>query len=391
MQNSKIVSHIFHYLFLGMLVSSIAKAQSGDDLQCTILYDYQKMRLKDSRWGKVALFQRGMSQKLQEFGLDSITADGAFGQKSKSALKQLLAKPGWNDLNYLPEQPLFGTIHTALWTRMLPTIPPPTVAERAFALVLAHEGTDYDRVEWNYGTSDDKSALTWGPFGATIGWGNEVRFILQRIQQQHPDTLKTIFGAEYPAVSRLLAEDAANGYRIMQEIYNQAERRQAFKVRLQALGATALAQQAYDWAALKSDFWLKPNFRKLYTLIPHADSLATEIDYAFFLDLSAHASISGKRVQRAQVVLDSLTTAWQRPLSPAERRRAIANVFAQFVHPNWRADRMGRNVVFYIDGIPEADLTTAEKTSWQARTQRRASQFGLFDQRRYYPDFLKAQ
>jgi hypothetical protein len=374
---------------MGTIVTSIANAQPGDDSKFTILYDYQKMRLKDSRWGKIALFQRGMSQKLQKYGLDTVKADGAFGQKSKLALKQLLAKSEWDALNFPPEHPLFGTIHPALWARVLPTTPFPTVAERAFALVLAHEGTDYDRVEWNFGTSDDKSALTWGPFGATIGWGNEVRLILRRIQQQRPDTLKSIFGAEYPVVSRLLAEDAANGYNIMQAIYDQPERRLTFKRKLQTLGATAIGQQAYDWVALSSDFWLKPNFRKLYALIPNADSLATEIDYAFFLDLGAHASISGKRIQRAQVVLDSLTTALQRTLSPAERRRAIANVFVQFVHPNWRADRMGRNVVFYIDGIPEAELTTTEKTSWQTRTNRRASQFGLVDQRRYYPDFLK--
>jgi hypothetical protein len=55
----------------------------------------------------------------------------------------------------------------------------------------------------------------------------------------------------------------------------------------------------------------------------------------------------------------------------------------------WKKGRMGRNVVFYIDGIGQENLTEAEDDAWQKRTGRRASDYGLSDIRKFYPNFLR--
>ena len=137
-----------------------------------------------------------------------------------------------------------------------------------------------------------------------------------------------------------------------------------------------------------SEGWLKPNLRRLYQLIPNAPSEATEIDYAIFLDLGAHASISQDRVMGAKAAIGAEKAKIGRPLLPAERRRAIGQYFSEQVMRKWKKDRMGRNVVFYFEGIGKDNLTDEEKDAWQQRTGRRASDYGLSDDRKFYPDFL---
>ena len=171
-----------------------------------------------------------------------------------------------------------------------------------------HEGTDYDRVEWNYGTADDASALTWGPFGAAVGWGNEIRSIMKRIQEKNPDFLVDLFGDEFQTVSRLMAQSSDEGYNLLKPVYADERRKKVFKQKLQELGVHESGRAAYDWYAFDSDEWLKPNLRRLYQLIPDAPSEATEIDYAFFLDLGTHASVSQARITGAMAAIEAENT-----------------------------------------------------------------------------------
>ena len=163
---------------------------------------------------------------------------------------------------------------------------------------------------------------------------------------------------------------------------------QFWKEKLQALGALESGREAYDWYAFHSDQWLKPNLRRLCQLIPDAPSEATEIDYAFFLDLGPHASITQGRVTGARASIEVEKAKIGRPLSPTERRQVIGQYFAEQVMRKWKKDRMGRNVVFYVDGIGKNDLTDEEIDAWQKRSGRRASDYGLSDNRKFYPDFL---
>ncbi|RQW07759.1 hypothetical protein EH222_06615 [candidate division KSB1 bacterium] len=298
---------------------------------------------------------------------------------------ELLSCPGYDEF---ANHPLLGAVHSQLWQKVVPTSPTPSVHQRAFALLLSHEGTDYDRVEWNYGTDDDKSALTWGPYGATVGWGNEVRGILRMVHDDDAGLLRDIFSADFVIVENLIHSEPEDGYQLLKAIYENNETRQSWKKKLQDLGQTAEGRTFYELYAFQTDEWLVPNFRKLYRLIPDAALNATEIDYAFFLDIGAHTSVGSDRIADAQSALDSEEEALERPLASFERRRIIGQFFAQQVNQRWRHDRMGRNVVFYVDGFGET-LSSEELDAWRNRTGRRASSYGLSDERIYYPPFLQ--
>ena len=377
------------FICLCVAANQVAIAENETLNNSVILYDYKGKYLWDSKWGKITICQRALKEKLEACGEAGIGVDGKFGKNSRDGLIRLLSCPGFENLSVDTNHPLYGTVHAELWKRLLPQTPLPSAPERSFALVHTHEGTDYDRVEWNYGTADDASALTWGPFGATVGWGNEIRSIMIRVQEKNPDLLADLFGDEFQTVSILMAEKPAEGYNLLKSVHSDLQRRQLWKEKLQALGAIEAGRAAYDWHAFQSDEWLKPNLRRLYQLIADAPSDATEIDYAFFLDLGAHASISKRRIMGAKAAIEAEKAKFGRPLSSAERRRVIGQYFAGQVKRTWKKDRMGRNVVFYIDGIGQENLTETEIDAWKKRTGRRAADYGLSDSRKFYPDFLK--
>jgi len=374
-------------LFICLCVAANQVAIADDEAlnNSVVLFNYKGKFLWDSKWGKITIYQRALKLKLEACGKAGIGVDGKLGKNSRDGVIRLLSCPGFKNLSVDADHSLYGTVHTELWKRLLPETPLPSVHERSFALVHTHEGTDYDRVEWNYDTADDQSALTWGPFGATVGWGNEIRAIMIRVQETKPDLLEDLFGDEFQTVSRLMEKNPGEGYNLLKPVYSDERRRQKFKQKLQALGALEPGRAAYEWYAFQSDEWLKPNLRRLYQLISGAPTEATEIDYVFFLDLGAHASISRGRITGAQAAIEAEKPRIGRPLSPAERRRVIGQYFAGQVKKTWKKDRMGRNVVFYIDEIGKENLTDEETDAWQRHTGRRASDYGLSDIRKFYP------
>jgi len=353
-----------------------------------VLYHSQGKMLRDSKWGKIPAWQTALNAALLACGKAGIgAADGMYGKGSQQGLMALLSCPAYRDLAIEVEDPLYGKVTSILWSRLLPDTALPSTHERAFALSLTHEATDYDRVEWNYQTADDLSALTWGPYGATVGWGNEVRSILIHLFQGHAEFVTATFGAEFASVEQLMTAEAKQGYALLKPIFADIERRAAWKHSLQLLGASEVGIQAYNWFAFDSGQWMSQNLQRLYALIPDADKQATEADYGFFLDLAMHAGVSSKRIAEAQQALEVKQTSLGRPLTSAERRREIANVWAEQVNARWRDDRVARNVVFYVDGIGEGQLSEQERQAWLKRTGLKASYFGLSDTRHYYPSF----
>jgi hypothetical protein len=378
---SFVVSSLLILLSIQPLFSRVTDLDGG-----TVLYKYEGKSLRDSKWGRIPVFQKALSESLEACGKVGIVVDGRFGRGTRTGIINLLSCSEFEELAVSSDHNLYGTVHSALWQRLLPDTLLPTVHERAFSLSLTHEGTDYDRVEWNYNTADDKSALTWGPFGATVGWGNEVRAILRRVDQKNSDLLKNTFVEEFTTVSRLMDEAPQKGYELLKAVYDDPNRRGDFKKKLQTLGTSADGRAAYDWYAFESDEWLKPNLRRLYSLIPNAKSKATEIDYAFFLDLGMHAGIGKKRINDSKNAIKTKEEELGRGLSPSERRRVISEVFVNAINQRWREDRIGRNVVFYIDGVKQENLTEIELNAWKNRTGRKASNYGLSDDRKYYPN-----
>jgi hypothetical protein len=368
--------------------TSFSNASTSDEAQSFVLYRYRGRRLVDSKWGKIAELQRAMERALAACGAKGIGgADGVFGRVTREGLDRLLSCPGYGDLAYPPADPLAGTVHVALWRRLVPDGALPSVHQRAFAVSLTHEATDYDRVEWNYGTRDDQSALTWGPYGATVGHGNEVRGILRRLRSVHPDLLTSLFQEETPTLTRLLDEPAASGYALLKSVHADERRRSHWQDALQRLGTTAEGRDAYEWYAFRSDEWLTPNLRRLYGTIP-AGVQATEIDYAFFLDLAMHSSITPGRVAAAKAAIVAEQNDLGRPPLPGERRRIVARIWNAAVSPAWRWDRVGRSVVYYVDAIGADRLSEEESAAWRQRTGRSAGDFGLSDARTHRPDLL---
>jgi hypothetical protein len=314
-----------------------------------------------------------LSSALISCGKQGIGVDGTLGPETRKALAALASCPKAESVN-LPSNDLSsGKITVALWTRLLPNVEIPGVHARAFVLSLSHEGTDYDVVEWNYNTSDDRSALTWGPFGATVGWGNEVRAILKRVNSVNSKLLPAAFHSEFPTVEKLIESAPAAGYALLRPVGLDRNRRKVWNDAFGVLGSESSVRAEYDSYALNSDEWLQPNLRRLYSLLPGGSG--TEIDYAFFLDLAMHMSITDARISKVAAALRNSSA-----LSPARRRQVISR---SMVPSTQMTDRLGRNVVYYIDGIGIAGLSDEELTAWRHRTGRRASQCGLDDQHNY--------
>lgn len=368
-------------LWFSLIVAFILWSPSARAEPSNILYQYRPggPALFDSKWSPMTVFQRALSEALVKCGQSGIVADGQFGPGSRKATLRLSSCAGWQDTARSPEDTLYGTVDTALWRRLLTDTPFPDAGTRAFGLVLAHERTDYDRVEWNYGTGDDRSALTWGPFGATAGHGNEIRAILERLVATVPVLVDQAFSSEAAYARAFTSAPGGQGYALLKPVYGDSARKRVWSQALESLGASPEGRAAYDWYAFESGRWFTAGLKRLKSLV--TGRAITEIDHAFFLDLAVHASIKRSRIDEARTVIETETARRSRALTPAEMRQAIGGVFAARVNPKWRDDRLGRNVVFYVDGVGEAALSVRERTVWLRRSGYRASDYGLSDTR----------
>ncbi|OBP16234.1 hypothetical protein A5320_02125 [Rheinheimera sp. SA_1] len=360
-------------LFL-LLTCNIAFGQEDS----RILYHYTGQILRDSKWGKIALFQESLSMQLVKCGKKPIAIDGIFGNDSLNALAALKSCDDFKNYVIASSHPISGEVHTNLWQKLLPETPLPTVHERAFALSLSHEGTDYDQVQWNYNTSDDKSALTWGPYGATVGYGQEVQAILRKINSDDPALLENVFENEFETIQELI-KNGSNGYELLKKVFLDGNRRKIWVDKFRILSTYTIVRENYEAYAL-SDKWLRSPMKLLYRLLPNGMSNGTEIDYSFFLDNSMHMTINMDRVRKCLLAIEQEQKKIGRNLTPAERRRVISKNLVPSMQQN---DRLGRNVVYYVDEI--GDLSQNEMTNWKKRTNRKASNFGLSDARKYNP------
>jgi len=370
-----VIPRLSKTLWVFVFISFPLLAQQRDQ----ILFDSRSGVLVGSKFGPIARLQSALSDALEKCGKPPITADGKLGRGTKRAVMEFQAcRLGPRDVKLSQN----GEVTARLWHALMPDDPVPTVMERSFVLWLSHEGTDYDRIEWNFGTSDDASALTWGPYGATIGYGNEVRGIFAKVLSEQPGLTEAIFGNETSVLKQLVRQPHNAGYSIVKAVFEDPERRRVWQRMFHALGAQKQVRIAYDWYAFESSEWLKPPLRKLYGLLSEPPT-PTEVDFAFFVDLAMHMTISGARIKRAQ---DALAAARARhALSPGERRRVISNAL---VPSSQREDRLGRNVVYYVDAVGIEQLRQNEKQAWLAHGHRMSSQCGLSDTE-FFPDFLR--
>ncbi|HVZ40012.1 MAG TPA: hypothetical protein VHI13_12100 [Candidatus Kapabacteria bacterium] len=348
----------------------------------TELYRYADVPVHDSRFGPIAHLQAAINGRLRLLGADTIAVDGIFGSATVHGLGTVAERFG---LHAVLARDSMGTaaccITAGLWRALLGDAPP-GVHERAFALTLTYEGTDYDRAEWNVGTADSASVLTWGPYGATVGYGSEVQGILRLVHREEGAILPAAFGAEFPLIDSLMRAKGGEGSELLRSAWQDTARRAAIRAAFEKLGGNAEVRSRYDRYAFGEGEWLRPAMRRLYSLIPDAATRATEVDYAFFLDLAVHMSITNARIAACRDAIAAFSRAHRRDPRPEERRRIVATAMRP---GRQRDDRLGRSVAYYIDAIGERDLTHEELAAWKHRSRLRASQFGLRDTFTFLP------
>jgi hypothetical protein len=392
---------IFRRVTLAALTAlCLAAPAIADD---PVLFQYQTWLIKDSRTGPVAQLQAGVNDALASCGIDKVIGvDGQFGRGSRSAIIALAACDAVSAKLPDDSPARTGAATVALWDAVMPGKPAPTVGQRAAALKLTFEATDYDRMQWNYCqnrpryapddglgicfSNDKRSFITWGPNGATAGHGREVQAILAKFRDSgrpgNADLFNAAFAAEAPAVQRMLELENKSDNSALETylcgVWMSPERRSAWVDGFRALGKTAELPEFYRdvYRSASFDGGKIATFHRVWASKEFGLPI-TELDHAFFIDRSAHMSISERKLKEALLVLKSASgSAW--PPSPAAIRQYVAlNVRP----PNQRTDRLGRDIAFYVEGIGQPGLSAEETAAWASRGRRNAVDIGLGDAR----------
>jgi hypothetical protein len=377
-------------LMIGLLVCGAITAAHAQSDQA--LYSLRRTPLFDGKFGKLAEAQTAISAALVRCGKAAIIVDGKFGNGTVVAVKALVACPEIQP--HIPQNSAArqGAITVALWQALLPNSPVPSVEQRSQTLVLTYEATDYNRLEWNFCqnkplwspqnptmpcfTNDPGSYITWGPRGATAGHGNEVQWIVWRVEQRDASIVDAAFGPEAATLRQLIPLNDSSARSLLCSIFADEQRRSSWTRAFQKFGESAVVRSMYDlhYLSTVSD---GAKMAKFYTLYEKLGLNPTEVDYAFFLDRSTHSSPPSNVDSAATKVQEWLNQKHVTKTS-SNVRRAIA---ARFPTATQTKDRLGRDVAFFIDAVSEAGLTPAEREAWVSRGQLSAANVGLSDQR----------
>jgi hypothetical protein len=232
--------------------------------------------------------------------------------------------------------------------------------------------------------------LTWGPYGATFGWGDEIGAILKLVHSNDPNLLPQMFGEDFDVLWNTVASPASECVDLLAPVYADPQKREAWKVNFQKLGERPEVIEAYE-ELFWSRGYLGGKLRKLYSGLfpPDGPRQPTEIDFAFLVDLSMHASVTNTRVRNSVAAIAAKEAETGQPVSSAKARQFVGEVFvAAIAQITEKKPRRGRNVSYYVDGLGEEALSADELEAWKYKGSRRASAFGLSDERIYKPEFL---
>lgn len=395
-----------------IFLASLGFALFGNAAQAdNVLYEYGGWLIRDGKSGHVAKFQAGLSEALAACDSSTrLTPDGLFGNGTRKAIVEVAACETVS-LQLEADSPArTGAITISLWQAILPGTPTPSVSQRAASLKLTFEATDYDRMQWNFcqntplyrpdqgqnecHSNDKRSYITWGPNGATAGWGREVQAILNRYLEGDGNAAQfnNAFGDEASAVRRMLTlEDSQNGSleTYLCGVWMDKSRRNNWQAGFRTLGRSADIRAAYRdiYGSASFDAGKIAAFYKIW----QSEEVAlpvTEIDHAFFTDRAAHMGMGRSTRQKVRDALTELKQAsgenW--PVSPAEVRRHIAK---RVLPGNLKIqrDRLGRDTAFFVEAIGVNNLSELEMDAWGARGRRNVIHIGMSDARTM-PDFV---
>ncbi len=379
-------------MLLGVPAQVAAEAPlAPDDTVVFLAPNLQEQRAwpNSGRWGLIADVQHGLNDALE--ACDSaparpLAADGVFGPNTLAALRALADCEAFAAFGIAEDDDNDGRITAGLWQALLSDEPVPTTRERAFLGWLANEALDFDEAQFNIRpngeaqANDRRSHLTWGPYGATVGWGGEVQRILdapelaphiERCFGDEATALRTLFGQTFGATPPDALLAAATS----------PDRRAAWIAGFACLGATTEVRRAYEDLAWRGAWFSPAVLRLARSLHDERGIEPTEIDFAFFVDMAMHASMPARRVARLVEAVEAETDRLGREPTPAERRRAVGRKLVELLGNRAQQNhRTGRNVVYYVDGIGEAQLDPHERQHWLWFTAGlKASDLGLRD------------
>ncbi len=379
---------------LGFRCTILALLAGPDCAKADVLYRYGAEPLFDGRFGPLGGIQEKAIAALESCNkAGELKRDGRFGPEFRDALRTLSSCPDVAPKVGSDVDARAGALTDGFW-KALSDSPAPSVDDRARTLMLTYEATDYTSLEWNFCQSaprynpkagrttcrsnDPHSYLTWGPNGATAGGGREVQLIVAAVDAADRTIVDRSFGGEAAAVRRMLRLPDRDQARSLETYLcgvwvNQA-RRAAWKTAFASFGALTQVRSLYDdlYRSTSLDGGKIATFYRAYA---QHGLKPTEVDYGFFKDRAAQTSPSLKTVSGA--IAGALAA--NAKASPWRVRRAIA----LHVRPGrQQADRLGRDVAFYIDAGSQ-DMSQEEQRAWKARGPVRASDVGLSDLRAY--------
>jgi hypothetical protein len=166
-------------------------------------------------------------------------------------------------------------------------------------------------------------------------------------------------------------------------VWMSPKRQSAWVDGFKALGAAAELPELYRdvYRSASFDGGKIATFHRVWTSEEFGLPVS-ELDHAFFIDRSAHMSISERKLKDALRSLKSASrSAW--PPAPAAIRQYVA---LDVRPPNQRTDQLGRDIAFYVEGVGQSALSADETAAWANRGRRNAVDLGLSDTR-VVPEF----
>lgn len=382
-------------LLLAASASLAGTAQADPVLVSPLRYD-----ILGGRYSVFAKFQENLQRVLDGCGKAQPAVvppgkgpSGRLGATTRQGIQRAL---GCEALLAVPEDSPArdGLITESVWRGIMGSEPFPTAEDRANALVLSFEATDFgDEPEWNlcqdgqrgrrgqarpkggdlvcYNESDPCSFVTWGPRGATAGAGREIQYILWMAWKQDPALLQKAFGTEYAHLHRFFhlkggGKKTCDGEIPLKQfvcaVWTDPARRKIWDSALAELGHSLLVRGAYSRLYALNEFD-GAKMRDYFKLWRELGLNPSEIDYAFFLDRATHLGgppdDHGHAVQSLGACLHEERTKAVSVNGAA--RRCLARQQPHETQPEYR---LARDVAYYLDAYPEGTLTEKEIRAW---------------------------
>ncbi|MFM9846595.1 MAG: hypothetical protein ACKVP3_05485 [Hyphomicrobiaceae bacterium] len=396
---------------IGLLASVAAAAPRTD----AVILNPARYEILAGRYSPFAAFQTNLQRLLDQCGKGTPSvlptgedAAGRLGAATRYGIQRALDCPPLRDVP--ADSPArSGIITDGVWHAIMGEGRAPTAEDRAHAMVLSFEATDFgDAPEWNlcqdgerrrqgtakaagndlvcYNESDPCSFMTWGPRGATAGAGREIQLVLWMVSKQDPALLQKAFGAEYPNLRRFFqlkggGKSKCDGdiplKRFVCAVWMDKTRRTIWEQALTALGHSALVRKAYTELYALSDFD-GTKLQDYYAIWRELGLRPSEIDYAFFLDRTTHLGGPPEEDSAVARLGKCLHEERTKALTPnAAARRCLAQQQPHETQPEYR---LARDVAYYLDSYPEGSLSEREISTWAGYVPLSATyNFGLSD------------